>query len=189
MKPKLDLAPLLDRLKFALATAGWPSLAGLVLLLAAAGAELLAVPQQQALAAASQAAAERSHQDYLRLAAGEGRGKLGSAQALARFRARLTSDKEADAVFEILQRDAQKNGLAPVGTEYKWQRQSGAGLAEVSIVMPMKAAYAPLRAFVRDVLADVPGLALEQFDLQREAIGAGVVDARLRFSLYLKVGT
>jgi hypothetical protein len=166
MKPKLDLAPMLDRLKFALATAGWPSLAGLFLLLVGTGAELLVVPQQRALAA----------------------GKLGSAQALAQFRARLNSEQDADAVFEILQREAQKNGLAPNGTEYKWQRQSGAGLAEVSIVMPMKAAYAPLRAFVKDVLADVPGLALDQFDLQREAIGAGVVDARLRFSLYLKVG-
>lgn len=189
MKLKLDLAPALDRLKFALATAGRPSLVGLFLLLAGVGAEFLVVPQQQARAAASQAAAERSQQDYQRLATGGGRRKLGSAEALAHFRARLSSDQEADAVFETIQRDAQKNGLAPVGTEYKWQRQSGAGLAEVSIAMPLKAAYAPLRAFVRDVLTDVPGLALEQFDLQREAIGAGVVDARLRFSLYLKAGT
>jgi hypothetical protein len=187
MKPG-SLAPMLDRLKFTLATSGWPSLVGILLLLAAAGVELLAVPQQQALATGNQAAAERAHRNYVLLTAGDRHGKLGNAEALAHFRERLRSDQEADAIFEILQRDAQKNGLVPASTEYKWQRQSSAGLAEVSIVMPLKAAYAPLRGFVKDVLADVPGLALDQFNLQRDNISASVVDAHLRFSLYLKTG-
>ncbi len=186
MKPKL--ASVVDRLKFLLAGAGWPALAGLVLLLAAAGAELVAVPQERAVAAGNRQAAEKARRDYERATTGERKGQPGGAEALARFHARLTPDAQADAVFETIQRDAQKNGLSPAGTEYKWQRQSGAGLSEVRIVMPLKAGYAPLRAFVKDVLADVPGLALEQFDLKRENIGTGIVDARLRFSLYLKAG-
>lgn len=189
MKLKLDLAQVLERLKFTLALAGWPGIAGLVVLFAACAVEFVAVPQQWALAAGNQAAAERSHQDYLRAAAGDRNGDLGNAEMLARFRERLTSDKDADDVFEAIQRDALKNGLAPSGTEYKWERQPGAKLAEVRIVMPVKTGYAPLRAFIKDVLADVPGLALDQFDLQRENIGANLVEARLRFSLFLKVGT
>lgn len=189
MKTELALAPALERLKFTLATASWPGIVGCILLLAGVSVEFLVVPQEQTVVAGNKEAAERSHQDYLHAAAGDRNGQFGEAEALARFRKQLTSDKDADTIFETIQRDAQKNGLAPTGTEYKWQRQSDGGLAEVRIVMPVRAAYAPLRAFVKDVLTDVPGLALDQFDLRRDNIGTAAVDARLRFSLYLKVGT
>lgn len=186
MKQTIDLAPIVDRFKFAFASAGWPGLAGVVLMTAGIAILITAVPHQRELAASNQAIAERAHQDYLRMATAEGQGKLTGAEALIRFRERLSPDIDADSAFEIIQRDAQKNGLAPIGTEYKWQRTPGTGLAEVSIAVPMKAGYPPVRAFVKDVLADVPGLALDQFEVQRESIAVSVVDARLRFTLYLK---
>jgi hypothetical protein len=188
-KFRFDPVMAVDRLKFMLTGSGWPGLAGLLLLLAAAGAEFVAVPQERDIAAGNQQAAERARQEYMRATAGDAKGQGGGAETLARFRERLTPDGQADGVFETIQRDAQKYGLAPTGTEYKWQRQAADGLSEVRIDMPLKAGYAPLRAFVKDVLTDVPGLALEEFDLKRENIGANVVDARLRFALYLKVGT
>jgi len=178
-----------DRLRFALVAVGWPGVVGLVLLVVGAVGQFVLVPQQQAVAANARSEAERSHEDYLRIAGGGKNGRDDTAATLARFRELLTPEKQADEAMETIQRDAQKNGLAPAGTEYKWQRQPSAKLAEVRIVMPLKAGYAPLRAFVRDVLTDVPGLALEQFDLQRDNIGATVVDARLRFSLFLKAGS
>jgi hypothetical protein len=189
MKLAPALASVADRLHFALVAAGWPGVVGILLLAAGSVGQFLVVPQQQAAAAGAKDEAERSHQEYVNLADGGRKGGLDASATLVRFRELLKPEKQADEVLEIIQRDAQKNGLAPAGTEYKWQRQADARLAEVRIVMPMKAGYAPLRAFVREVLADVPGLALEQFDLQRDGIGSSNVDARLRFSLFLKAGT
>lgn len=188
MKLAFDPALARERLKFMVAVAGWPGIAGLVLVLAGAVVDGVIVPRQQAVAEADRLAAERSHQVYLHAVAGDGKGELGNAEALVRFRERLTSDKHADEALETIQRNAQKHGLAPSGIEYKWQRQPEARLAEVQIVMPVTTGYEPLRAFVKDVLADLPSLALDRFDLRRENIGATAVDARLRFVLYLKVG-
>jgi hypothetical protein len=189
MKPSPAFATFVERLRFALIAAGWPGAVGLLLLGAGCLGQFVLVPQQQAAVASARSEAEASHQDYLRLAEGGSKAQLNSGETLVRFHDMLTPEKQADAAMETIQRDAQKNGLAPAGTEYKWQRQPNAKLAEVRIVMPLKAGYAPLRAFVKDVLTDVPGLALEQFDLQRDNIGSTTVDARLRFSLFLKAGS
>jgi len=190
MKPDSAIAGIVARARFGLAATGWPGIAGLLLLLAAAVGQLVLVPQQRSAAAAAQAEAGRRHDAYARLAGGgQAGGKVTAGEALAQFRERLKPEKQADELMETIQRDAQKAGLAPAGTEYKWQRQPELKLAEVRIAMPLKAGYAPLRAFLKDVLADVPGLALEQCDLQRDNIGSTSVDARLRFVLFLKVGT
>lgn len=181
------LLAFVDRLRLASASLGWPGVAGLALLLAAAGAQLVLLPQRQAEAAAAQEAAGRSHAEYLAAIRGDSKGRPDAAAALAQFRARLGAEREADAAMESIQTLAAKHGLAPGGTEYKWQRQPAARLAEVRIAMPLKAGYAPVHAFVREVLAEVPGLALDQFELQRDAIGSATVDARLRFSLFLRM--
>lgn len=184
---QIDSSAMLDRLRFALIAAGWQGVAGLVLILVGVGV-LLLVPQQWEAATIAKGVAERSKQEFARGADGGQKGEADTGQALASFRELLTSEDQADEAMEIIQRDAQKHGLVLAGTEYKWQRQANAKLAEVHIAMPVKAGYAPLRAFVKDVLADVPGIALEQFDLQRENVGSSDVEARLRFSLFLKVG-
>lgn len=185
---KLEHVAMLERLRFALIAAGWPGIVGLALLLAGAGGLLLAVPQQWEAATVAKSEAERIQHDYARLNDVATTGQGGPGQALADFRELLTTEEQADEAMEIIQRDAQKHGLVLAGTEYKWQRRLNVKLAEVHIAIPVKAGYSPLRAFVKDVLADIPGLALEQFDLQRENIGSSEVDARLRFSLFLKVG-
>ena len=188
MKPDTALAVLAERLRFAATAAGWPGIAGLLLLALVGLGQMVAVPREQAAAAAAQAAAERNHDAYVQAAGGGRTAKIDDGEALARFRELLKPEKQADELMETIQRDAQKHGLAPAGTEYKWQRRPELRLAEVRIVMPLKGGYASLRAFLKDVLADVPGLALEQCDLQRDNIGSATVDGRLRFSLFLKVG-
>jgi hypothetical protein len=186
---KLDQGAMFEKLRFALMAGGWPAVVGMVLIAVGIGGFLLVVPQQWDAATGAKNEAERSQRECERLNAGAEKGPGGVGQALVEFRELLTAEEQADEAMEIIQRDAKKHGLALSGTEYKWQRQPKVKLAEVRIAIPVKASYSPLRAFVKDVLTDVPGLALDQFELQRENIGSSDVDARLRFSLFLKVGT
>lgn len=186
---KLDQGAMIEKSRFALMAGGWPAVVGLVLMVIGICGFLMVVPQQWDAAAAAKNEAERTRREYERLNTGEAKGPGGAGQALVEFRELLTAEERADEAMELIQQDAKKHGLALSGTEYKWQRQPNVKLAEVRIAIPVKAAYSPLRAFVKDVLTDVPGLALDQFELQRENIGSSDVDARLRFSLFLKVGT
>lgn len=174
------------RLRFWMVVGGVPGVVGAALLMASVAGQFLVVPRIQELAAKARATAASEHKAYLKVAEAV-RGRAPGAESLARFRAMLASEKAAAEAFEIVQRDAKKHGLAPDGTEYKWQRQADARLAEVRIGMSLKGSYGALRAFVRDVLADIPGLALEQFDLQRDSIGSAGTEAHLRFTLFLGI--
>lgn len=189
MKPAATLTDIAARLRFLLHLAGWPGVVGLALLLLGGIVQFVLIPQQRQFTEVAHAAAEQQHQAYLRSAEDARRGVPDAAESLVRFRSLLTPEAQADEALEIIQRDAKANGLSPAGTEYKWQQQPAAKLAEVQITLPVKGAYAPLRGFVQNVLADVPGLALDQFDLQRDSIAAAVSDSHLHFTLFLKAGS
>jgi hypothetical protein len=181
------LKPGIDRLRFWLVVGGVPGVLGAAFLAAAAVGQFLLLPRIEQSAAMARATAAREHKTYLKAAEAARGGAPDATESLARFRATLTSEKSAGKAFEIIQRNAKKHGFVPDGTEYKWQRQADARLAEVRIVMSLKGGYGALRSFVRDVLTDVPGLALEQFDLQRESVGAAGTEAHLRFALFLGI--
>lgn len=182
MKP----AALAARLRFWLVDAGWPGVVGLALMVAGGVMQFVLVPQQWQAAEDARLVAERQRRAYLRAASGRG-DDIGD--RLARFRAMLAPEAGADELLEIIQRDARAHGLRASGTEYKWLRQPEARLVQVQISVPLKGGYTAVRGFLKDVLADVPGLALEQCDLTRENISAAAADARLRFTLFLRVGT
>jgi hypothetical protein len=189
MKPTAVLAALVSRLRFRLLLAGWPGVVGLALLLVGGIVQFVLIPQQRQSTDAARVAAEHQHQAYLKIAGDARRGVPDAAESLARFRSLLMPEAQADEALEIIQRDAKTQGLLTAGTEYKWQRQPAAKLAEVQITLPVKGGYAALRGFVQGALADVPGLALDQFDLQRDNIAAAVSEAHLRFTLFLRSGS
>jgi hypothetical protein len=186
MKPAVMVAAIASRLRFELVVAGWPGAVGLALLLAGGIVQFLLVPQQQQATEIARAAAEHQRQVFLQTAAGH--RPPGAAESLARFHELLKPEASAEEVLEIIQRDAKANGLLQAGTEYKWLRQPAAKLVEIQITLPAKGSYASLHSFLATVMADVPGLALEQCDLQRDNIAAAVAEARLRFTLFLRAG-
>lgn len=184
MKFAWKTAALASWLRFGLAVIGWPGALGLALLIVGATLQFLMLPRQELATDAARRDAERQRQAWLQAATGHRAPDL--ADSLAQFRERLTTEGKADEALDVIQRDARKNGLQLAGIDYKWQRQPAARLAEVQITMPVKGGYASLRGFLDDVLTDVPGLALEQCDLQRDSIAAASAEARLRFTLYLR---
>jgi hypothetical protein len=189
MKPAAIPAVVASRLRFQLVVAGWPGAVGLALLVAAGIVQFVLLPRQLQAAEDARADAAEQQRQAVRAAAGGGaRDSAGAAESLARFRDSLTREANADEALETIQRDAGNHGLVLAGTDYKWQRQPAAKLTEVQISLPVKGGYGPLRGFLRDVMANVPGLALDQCDLQRDNVAGAVAEARLRFTLFLRTG-
>jgi hypothetical protein len=58
-------------------------------------------------------------------------------------------------------------------------------LARYTIVLPVKTDYAALRRFTRDVLRELPGLAMEEVSLRRSDAKSPLLDAQLRLVLYV----
>ncbi|MFO1318356.1 MAG: hypothetical protein U1F52_01960 [Burkholderiales bacterium] len=84
---------------------------------------------------------------------------------------------------------AARSGLALEKGEYQLQRPPGSRLARYQIQLPVKGTYPQLRGFIATVLQKVPAAAIEDVAVKRETIGAPVLEARVRISLYLGGGS
>lgn len=180
-------AAFLSRLRFYLVRAGWPSIAGVFLLLVGSIIEFLVIPHEQAAVTVARTAAGDQRTAYLQAQDAGHQGTSEAVETLEEFRETLLPEANVDEALEFIQRAALSRGLLPGGTEYKWQHLPAAKLAVVRITLPLKGSYGSLRGFVQDVFSEHAGLALEQFDMQRDSIASSQVEARLRFVLFLRV--
>jgi hypothetical protein len=69
--------------------------------------------------------------------------------------------------------------------EYTLARERDGRLMRYQLILPVKGSYPQLRAFLENVLQDVPAAVLDSVTFQRESIAAPQVDAQFRFSLVL----
>lgn len=71
------------------------------------------------------------------------------------------------------------NGSAPAAsTPQNWQR--------LRITLPLKGSYTALRDWLSAARTEIPGLALDSLDLQRQKIGDDQLDARVQLTVYLR---
>ena len=61
-----------------------------------------------------------------------------------------------------------------------------AGLRRYQVTLPVVAPYPAIRAFLGDVLEQLPTAALEQVAFERKRIGASAVEAQIRLTLYVE---
>lgn len=69
---------------------------------------------------------------------------------------------------------------------YQDQQQQGESLLRYSVDFTVTQSYPLIKAFVLDMLAAMPYLALEQIKLEREDINSPQIEAQLRFRLFLE---
>jgi hypothetical protein len=81
---------------------------------------------------------------------------------------------------------AEKEGLKLRQGDYRLSRDREAGVVAYQMHYPIAGSYVALRRFINASLQEFPALALEEVLIRRNTIGATDVDARLRFTLYLK---
>lgn len=178
-----------SRMLFHLWRIGPAGVAGLALLVAVAAFHGFVLPQQRAALAMQEADSEQLRRQYQRAVQDARAGRPDTREALVRLYAQLKGIDEMGTLLQGLQRAAAENGLRASSAEYKLIRDKDSGmLAEYQVVLPLKGSYRELRGFVRQVLAQVPGAALIEFNVRRDSIVNPELDARLRFALYLKAG-
>ena len=95
----------------------------------------------------------------------------------------------ADAALQavaLVHRSAAAHGVALSHGEYRVLRESGARWLRYQVNLPAQAPYPALRAWVAEVMNAVPNASLDELGLRREDAAQPTLDARLRFTLYLK---
>jgi hypothetical protein len=121
----------------------------------------------------------------------EGEGvqpKMSGSQALKVFYAFFpNTDSTPFWISEVVQA-AGKHGVEINGTEYRLDREKDVKLARYEMVLPVRGQYPRVRGFVADALRAVPAMALADVAIKRESVGSELLEANLKFNLYLSEG-
>jgi Tfp pilus assembly protein PilO len=104
---------------------------------------------------------------------------------LAAFTRNFPTLKEAPGWILKMHQIAARNELALETGEYRLVDAKDGGLARYQITLPLHGSYAQVRAFLDEVLTQIPAAALEEVAIRRDSVGARTTQTRVRVSLYL----
>lgn len=87
--------------------------------------------------------------------------------------------------LEKIYRAAEAEHLQLVRGEYRPVSEHTGRPYRIQVVLPVKGSYVQIRRFIANSLASVPILALEEIVIQRGGANDPLIDAQLRFSLFV----
>jgi len=168
----------LDWLQYFLARLGWPGTLGLLLLAAAWPLHALYLQPLQDAGAELQRQADR-------LARQAPVAKLDTGRQPAMLSTTLPGVEQMPEAVARLFSAARHAGLSLEQGVYRVAGEKSSRLLRYQISLPVSGDYPALRAFIAEALEREPSLALDSLRLTRADMGQGVIDADLRFTLYL----
>ena len=180
----MTLTTVLAHLRFHYYRHGWPAALGLALLGMGLAVQTLAVPALQV-----QTASLRATQDALRQRAQKPPAKQDNALTQqADFLASLPpGDANAGSnTVQAIHRIAVAHGVRLATGEYRMVREGNDTFQRYQITLPANASYPKLRAWLAQTMNEIPNLALDEWSLRREDVGADNIEARMRFTLFMK---
>lgn len=89
-------------------------------------------------------------------------------------------------VLDALALAAQEAGLSFDEGSYQVARQAQGMVVRYEITMPLHGAYPQLRTFLATVATALPGLVVDNVQLQRRAVDDTALDARLRLAMLME---
>lgn len=93
----------------------------------------------------------------------------------------VDTEKQIAVFFQL----ARKTGLTLSKAEYKLADDKEGRYRTYQILLPVKGSYKAIREFCEKSLLAIPFASLDEMSFKRESISRGVLEARLRFTLYL----
>lgn len=167
---------------------GWRGVAGIALLVVAAGLVLFA------LGPAEREARER-RAEVAKLRADLRAGSVGGAGGTAAPPSKIVQLETYYAFFPDVSTlpdwlgevhlAAARHGLALDSGQYQLQHPNGARLARYELDLPLRGTYPQLRAFLADVLTKVPAASIEDVLVRRESVANREMEARVRLAIHL----
>lgn len=108
------------------------------------------------------------------------------AEQLAEFYRAFPAERYSPQWLEKLIAIAQRNNLVLNRGEYKTTREKVGRLVRYQIILPVRGQYPQIREFLSEIPAEIPIVALENVEFERENIADATVQARIRLVLYLE---
>lgn len=107
-------------------------------------------------------------------------------QQLASFYEFFPERSDMVGQVENLFATANKYHLTLENGSYELIRGDTHQLARCEVQLPIRGSYEQTRRFLAELLLDMPNVALSSITVQREKIGAAVVDAQIKLTLYYR---
>jgi hypothetical protein len=153
-----------------------------------AAALALYAPTVERAAEQLQGAAEEARQqldEAKRQAAADPR----SARQLAALRGWIPPVERANADLRSVFEAAHKSKVALARGDYALRGGDDAGgVARLEIVLPLRERYGAIKAFVAEVLNELPHASLSELQLERPTASAELLDARVRLTVFYRSG-
>lgn len=181
---RLSLASL--QLRLAVARFGWFKAGALALLVLAGTAWLWGIAYLQKQTDAPLNDLQRARlqlQSQSVLAPGAGRSQL--EERLAAFGNVLGDVRSAEQQIQTLFAVAAKTGLTLRQAEYKTALDRSSGVSYLEVRLPVRGSYAAIRSFCEQTLLAIQFASLDEISFKRDTIGSAMLEAKLRFTLYM----
>lgn len=108
------------------------------------------------------------------------------AEQLDRFYAALPQQTAATESLTAIYQAAARAGITLQRGEYRLVADKDSALVRYQIIVPVQGEYAQLRGFLREALTAVPHMGLEEVNFERQSIMQSEVNARIRFTVFLR---
>lgn len=105
---------------------------------------------------------------------------------LAQFKDVLGERRYVEQQLGTLFALAAKNGIALSTGEYKAAVDRNGGFSTYQVNLPVKGSYGAIWQFAMAALGAIPFASLDDISFKRDSIGAPMVEARVRLTLYLQ---
>lgn len=106
-------------------------------------------------------------------------------ERLEGFYALFPAQTDAAAALEKVYAAALARGVTLPRGEYALTPEPKSGLVQYRMVLPVSGSYEQIRGFIAEALRNVPSLALDDIEFQRERIGDAQLEAKIHMTLYL----
>lgn len=102
------------------------------------------------------------------------------------FRGRLVPLEERVQHLKTLFQVAADAGVSLMQGDYRLRPEADCDCQALQVTLPLRGTYPQVRAVVDAALAKLPALSLDEISFRRDTVKTLTVDARVRFTLYLK---